>query len=56
MQLLHRLNEFLDSEWTQNITRGLPSLRNFPLLQFQDNAMDLWGFKKWRSASIHQKI
>jgi DNA-binding XRE family transcriptional regulator len=22
--------------------------RFLPLLQFQDNAMDLWGFKKWR--------
>jgi DNA-binding XRE family transcriptional regulator len=27
---------------------GLPCKRSFPLLQFQDNAMDLWGFKKWR--------
>src|SRR6266849_5513691 len=27
---------------------GLPCKRSFPLLQFQDNAMDLWRFKEWR--------
>jgi DNA-binding XRE family transcriptional regulator len=25
-----------------------PARGDLPLLRFQDNAMDLWGFKKWR--------
>src|SRR5712691_6172381 len=28
--------------------RASPASGHLPLLQFQDNAMDLWGFKKWR--------
>src|SRR5713226_7611502 len=36
---------FWTSEWTQNTYRGFTSV---PPLQFRDNVMDLWGFKKWR--------
>jgi DNA-binding XRE family transcriptional regulator len=31
-----------------SLARELGSLGHLALLQFQDNAMDLWGFKKWR--------